>query len=529
MARQLNAFVQILQQLFEAVPPAAWKDLAHFPFDLGDDDRSVLHDLTVFFQSAHEVYGIAWVSFEKFERWLIFPFCLQRYRSEEALITLAPWSVRDARADDAFYQHMKAALARTPVMQTLAGNLLVQRLHVGEPSLTAVAIDHNVAHQLVRIDSLEAYKFFRATHKTLPEAREIEILEYLSQVPDFRGSARLISSLEYQTREGSLHHIAASMTYVPNHGNLWNELLIHLQQARYPRTNVAADETLTPPQWTACLETAGRAGRLVADYHRCIMKAKRPPEIAPISPSRSETARWKSLLHDYRRVLVDRVGCLDLGARFLHSHRETFRRIPSMNESMGREIDALESPGLLIRTHGHLHLGQILVGMERLTLIDFQCDYGEQERHPFEAMQQSCLDDYAALFISLQFAWSLATQGPQSVVFGDVLDARSEYGAYFFERCRETDARLRARPRAPEITLDNLQEAYSKSYFRSLKDDPLTSELFPASTADFESLLRVYLFVRLLRELCSSAEPGNPKTAAVAQMLAQLESWAPGA
>ena len=527
MAREFNAFVQILQQLFEAVPARAWKDLAHFPFDLGDDDRSSLDDLTIFYQSAHEVYGIAWISFERFDRWLIFPFCMERYKSDEALITLAPWSVRDARADEIFYQRMKAALRRTPSVFTQAGHILTLRSHAGEPSLTAVAIDHNVGHQLVRLDAMEAYKFYRTAHKQRPVSREVEILEYLSQVPDYRGAARLISSLEYQTTEGALQHVAASMTYVPNHGNLWNELLIHLQQARYPRDALTAEEAAASPHWKACIETAARSGRLVADYHRCIMKAKRPQSIAPLSPGRAETDRWKAQLNDYRQQLVDRVGKLDLGRRVLHSHRETFRRIPAMNASIGRELESIESPGLLIRTHGHLHLGQILVGIDRLTLIDFQSDFGDVEPHPFESMQQSCLDDYAALYISLQFAWSLATQGPQSLAFGDVLDARSEYGAYFFDRCRETDARVRARPRSPEITLDHLHESYSKAYFRSLKDDPLTSELFPAGTAEFESLLRVYLFVRLLRELSMSAEPGNPKAAAVAQMLAQLESWAP--
>jgi predicted trehalose synthase len=527
VAREFNAFVQILRQLFEAVPAATWRELAHFPFSLNESDGSRLQDLMVFHQSAHAVYGIALLDFERFDRWLVFPFCMERYRSDEALITLSPWSVRDARADGVFYQHMKAALRREPSLVTLGGHVLTLRPQTGEPSLTALAIDQNAAHQLVRLDTMEACKFFRTTHKERPVSREVDILDYLSRAPDYNGSPRLISSLDYQTVQGAVHNLAVSMTYVPNHGNLWNDLLIHLQQARYPRLNTGTEDAAMGFHWSRCLETAGRSGRLVADYHRCIMKAKRPADIAPLSPGRAETDRWKRELADYRRILVDRIAELVLAGRFLPNQRECFRRIPDMNASLDRELESLDSPGLLIRTHGHLHLGQILVGIDGLTLIDFQSEYGDQSPHAFEVMHQSCLDDYAALFISLQFAWSLSSQGPHSVVFGDVLDTRSDYGAYFFARCRETDARSRARPRSAEITLDHLQEAYSKAYFRALKDDPLTSELFPPGTADFESLLRVYLFVRLLRELCSSAEPGNPKAAAVAQMLTQLESWGP--
>jgi predicted trehalose synthase len=479
----------------------------------------------VFHQSAREAYGIAWIAFESVPSWLIFPFCMGRYRSDEALITLSPWSVRDARADEVFYQHMKAALARSPSMLTQGGNALVMRTHVGEPSVTAVAIDHDAGHQLVRLDSLEAYKFFRTTRIDHPQSLEVEVLEYLSHVPDFVGSARLISSLEYHTKAGTLHHIGVSMTYVPNSGNLWNQLLIHLQQARYPRNELSQQESLASRDWVACIETASRAGRLVADYHRCIMKAKRPQVIAPLGPSRQEPENWKAHLGAYRQELLAQVEALDLGTRFLPSHRETFRRIPIMDKAIAQDLESIESPGLLIRTHGHLHLGQILVGIDRLTLIDFQSVHSGH--HYFEGLHQSCLDDYAALYISLQFAWALSSQGPQSVVFGDVLDARSDYGGYFFDRCRETDARFKAKPQHPDISLDHLHESYSKAYFRALKDDPLTSELFPVGTAEFEALLRVYLFVRLLRELCSNAEPGNPKAIAVAQMLAQLETWSP--
>ncbi len=527
----LNAFVQILRQLFEAVAAESWKDLAYFPFDLVETDESQLHDLALFHQSAREAYGIAWISFERFDSLLIFPFCMVRYQADEALITLPPWSIRDARADEVFYQHMRAALRRSVSMSTMLGNMLTLKSHVGEPALTAVSIDHDASHLLVRVDALEAYKFFRTTHRFHPHSREVEILEYLSQVPDFNGTARLVSSLEYQSADGVAHLTAVSMTYVQNQGNLWNHLLVHLQQARYPRAGAPGAANR---HWEICLETTQRAGRLVADFHRCMMKAKRPSSIVPLSPNPEDVEQWKEALLEHQRDLVERVLSMSLSKRAGALHKDCMVQIARISKSIEKELASIESLGLLIQTHGHLHLGQILVGNDKLTLLDFQSNYANADA--FERVRQNCFDDYVALYISLQFAWALSTQGKDSMVFGDILDNHSEYGAYLYERKAESE-RATAEESFPamvplsnatglsEVSLETVHSMYSKAYFRALKDDPLTSELFPAGSGEFESLLRVYMFQRLLKELYANGEPGNPKAAVIVHMMSQLESY----
>ena len=394
----------------------------------------------------------------------------------------------------------------------MKGNLLSMKSLPGEPAMTAVSIDQYSNHVLVRVDALEAYKFFRTTARERPESLEIDIMEYLSNSLDFNGAAKLISSLEYTTIQGSVHHIAASMTYVQSKGNLWNHLLVLLQEARYPRwTKLQEDGS----EWKTCLEITEKVGRLIADFHRVMMKAKRPESIAPKAFDSASLLEWKGCLSSYLELLLSKTDLLQ--HKFSGSHRSLFMRIRPIADVIQKEVEELDAVGLLIQNHGHLHLGQILVGHHKFTLLDFQSEYGKI--HAFESMRQSCLHDYAALFISLQFAWSLSTHGPESMVFRDILDRESEYGAHFFAKAAEEIPRS-----GNQMSLDILHATYSKAYFRALKDDPLTSELFPSSSSQFESLLKIYMFMRCLKEIITNTEPGNPKAIVALQVLCELES-----
>lgn len=524
----MNAFVQILRQLFEAVSAESWAEQAHFPFNLEENDRSRVHDLILFHQSANQAFGIAWIQFKRIEKLLIFPFSLERYLPDGALIALASWAIRDARADERFYQHMLSAFGRANPMITESGHMLKRIRHAGEPALVTVSVDEDAGQSLVRVDALEAYKMFRTVHPDVPVSREAETLAHLTDSPESVGAPRLISSFEYTSRENKTHSVGLSMAYVQSHGNLWNTMLICLQRARYkkPHESVRAEQS-----WQDCLRYVHSAARQMAHFHRSMMKAKPGLAISPETPSAESLRKWKHEIQSYHSFLMNQAR--PLRERFAPIWTPCFEQLNALSAHIAEAIESLEHVGLRIQTHGHLHLGQYLVGQKRLTLLDFQSDFGKI--HDFEYQLQSCLDDYAALFISVQFAWNLTTHDPGRSVFEDVVDPHSEYGKYLFARegraesesfgahqdKRSDTAEGSAPTGGPEDipSLDALHFACSKAYFRGLKDDPLTSELFPPSPYEFNKLLRIYLFLRSAKELCLNAEPGNPKAHVILNMV----------
>lgn len=513
----MNAFVQILRQLFEAVSAESWAEQAHFPFNLEENDRSRVQDLILFHQSANQAFGIAWIQFKRFEKLLIFPFSLERYQPDGALIALASWSIRDARADERFYQHLFSAFGRTNPMITDGGSLLKRIRHAGEPALVTVSVDEDPGQSLVRVDSLEACKMFRTVNPEVPVSREAETLAHLTASPEVTGAPRLISSFEYTSRDQKTHFVGLSMAYVQSHGNLWNTMLISLQRARYARPH---EQMQVDQAWQECLRYTQSAARQMAHFHRSMMKVKPGQAISPETPSPESLQRWKQDVQAYRKFLVARAS--PLRERFAPTWEPSFEKLSTLDKRIETEIASLEHTGLRIQTHGHLHLGQYLVGQKRLTLLDFQSDFGKI--HEFEYQLQSCLDDYAALFISLQFAWDLTTHDPGRSVFEDVVDPRSEYGRYLFASDPGMTERQPTGNRPPTgsdatPSLAALHVACSKAYFRGLKDDPLTSELFPPSPYEFEKILRIYLFLRSVKELCLNTEPGNPKAHVILNML----------
>lgn len=513
----MNAFVQILRQLFEAVSAESWAEQAHFPLKLEKNDRSRVWDLILFHQSANQALGIAWIQFKRFEQLLIFPFSLERHQPDGALIALASWSIRDARADERFYHHLFSAFGRSNPMLTEGGCLLRRIRHAGEPALVTVSVDEDPGQSLVRVDALEACKMFRTVNPEMPVSREAETLAHLTASPEVTGVPRLISSFEYTSRDQKTHFVGLSMAYVQSHGNLWNNMLITLQKARYAR---AHEQLHVEQAWQECLRYTQSAARLMAHFHCSMMKVKPGQAISPESPSPDNLRRWKQDLQTYRTFLVTQASTLR--ERFAPAWHPSFEKLDTLSKQIEKEIDSLEHSGLRIQTHGHLHLGQYLVAQKRLTLLDFQSDFGKL--HEFEDQLQSCLDDYAALFISLQFAWNLTTHDPGRSVFEDVVDPRSEYGKYLFASESEKTDGVTAATRsltAPDAapSLEALHTACSKAYFRGLKDDPLTSELFPPSPYEFAKILKIYMFLRSVKELCLNAEPGNPKAHIILNML----------
>lgn len=499
----MNAFVQILKQLFEAVDPETWNELSCFPFPLQEEDRSKLSDLVLFHQTARQVFGIAWLEFKRLNLRLVYPFLLSRYQPDGALITLAPWSIKDATHDERFYTHMNAAFIRQNPFETALGGKLQKIRHPGQQTKITVAIETEQEHAVVRVDSIQAFKIFKVfqTHETL--SLEGSILEHLNSTSDFSGSAALVSTLRYHPKEqaAGAFDIGLSCAYALSVGNLWSQMLVLLQEARVPSFSSRMDMESAGER---CVLLIQRAGRLISGFHRAMLKAKPKSMLAPATLEGQELENWKLQMQEYCRELANRA------TRRLEDMPQKLQRmgasIPEMLEQVLLLVSQIQRPGVLIFGHGHLHLGQILLAPEdRLTLLNFQAK--RLGLHAFQLERQSCLDDYVSFQLSLQFAWGLMSHEPDDRVFAEIIDPDSEYG----RTLASSAAAVVPKVTQERLTLAGLHEAFSKSYFQGLRDDPMTSVLFPVGEADFSSMMKIYSFLRALDELSRNSEPGNPK------------------
>jgi maltose alpha-D-glucosyltransferase/alpha-amylase len=141
--------------------------------------------------------------------------------------------------------------------------------------------------------------------------------------------------------------------------------------------------------------------------------------------------------------------------------RERLRTI----ENVFRQITDLADPGLRIRVHGDLHLGQVLHTGDDVVFIDFE---GDSNRPLGErSMKTTPLVDVASMLHSLRYAATSATSNRIA-------------GAFAWDRHPEELSHW------TDVWYRNASVAFIGEYRRIVGSSPLV----PSSHSDFERLLR---------------------------------------
>lgn len=493
----MNAFTQIIEQLIAAVPASSWLESRFFSFRHLPHPQSRLFDACIFKKDASGALGFIWIEFEGEKELLTFPFRLARYSEDGDLISLSPWSLREASADSALHEAWRKAFKQKSHMVTAQGREFRIRSAQGDAPVLALGIHNDGINAYVRLETMETIKIFRTLSHEPSGTLEVATLEHLSKQSSFLQYPQLISVHEYCFNESDYGHVAATTQYIQNSGNLWQEMTSLLQQARFPQI---MHERSGQESWNKVLSYAESLGRLLGEFHRSMTFIWDRTLTDPEPNTAVTRERW---LYNIEIKLTERINDLALMRPKYSGYGPLLDKIPEFGHALFERVSAIQNPGLRIRTHGNLHLGQVLLNQENLFLIDFATDTSDGDNYRLQ--KQTCLKDLAAAILSIKYAWYTTERGNYSPIFEDFIDKESQFGQRFV-RQKTTPLSL---PYSPSLI--EIQNLLLKYYVSNVSEHANSAELIPTDKSDFDALLSFCLFMRIIKETNRDFKAGNPR------------------
>lgn len=233
---------------------------------------------------------------------------------------------------------------------------------------------------------------------------EFEVGRFLTEVAGYKNSPSLFGALEIEDESGERNLVAILQSFVTNQGDGWGYTLGYLERffhdTRYASREERAAQKDIHVGFTRLMRTLGLR---VAELHQALAT----PTADPAFSVEPVTAAW---LDEWRRRLLREAAAAH---RTLQHHTgsndagqvERFRALLLLWPALERCINELmpdRVTALLTRTHGDLHLGQVLVAEHDFHIIDFE---GEPARPLAERRaKQMPLRDIAGLLRSLDYA-----------------------------------------------------------------------------------------------------------------------------
>jgi maltose alpha-D-glucosyltransferase/alpha-amylase len=356
---------------------------------------------------------------------------------------------------------------------------LPPRLLKGEQSNTSIAY----GDQLI-------LKFFRRVEEGVHP--DWEIGHFLTAIAHFKNVPPLCGCLQYESRESKLATLGILQGFVPNRGDAWRftvESLVELfsspghskheiaSASGRPPARKAQEQIGAPDGIAEQLQLMGLLGKRTAELHLALASSSADPDFAPEPFTPEVREAFDSAFHD-------------LAVR----NFETLRvKLPELRESAGelaKQVLKLEDDALLvlhsvfereiasvrIRIHGDYHLGQVLFTGSDFFIIDFE---GEPARPLAERrIKRSPLQDVAGMLRSFQYAARSACLAAQ-------------------ERLTDSHQPHDHVARAAAQWLASASNEFLRSYRGTAGD----ARFLPATSAEFDALLRAHLLEKAVYEL----------------------------
>lgn len=230
---------------------------------------------------------------------------------------------------------------------------------LGEQSNSSVVLGSAVVLKLIR-------RVVTGIHPDVEMARHLSRCDY-ANVP------QLLGEMQCAQADGAFHTLAVVHEHIDNQGNAWDWTLDYLNQTLDQATftgETRADYSETLKGYGVMAATIGCR---LAQLHAVLSRPSDDPSFQPAVADRETLAAWsgrvKALFDDaLRAALISADTLTELG----REHLDSLRRVQSR---VNRQIDTM-TPRLmgtpLIRLHGDLHLGQMLVSQNDIYFIDFE-------------------------------------------------------------------------------------------------------------------------------------------------------------
>jgi maltose alpha-D-glucosyltransferase/alpha-amylase len=334
-------------------------------------------------------------------------------------------TVHDAMADPWFANAvLRTVLGRSRIRSKdgeLVGVPAAPRREMVTEQLATTAANSDQSNSTVLLGEQFALKLFRRLETGIhPEA---ELGRVLAEAR-FEHTPRFVGALEYRPFVGEAATIAVLHEYLPNEGTAWALTKVSLRRylERVVREDVDVFDVAQQSQIDAIDLTAAELpkqlgiehvgdlaelmGRRIGELHVALNSAgdaaMAPEPMTPhylfsVSQAMISLARrnFQQLTRERRNLASD---AAELASRVLSMTDTVIERF--------KDLRSLTAAGTRIRTHGDLHLGQVLFTGKDFSVIDFE---GEPVRVLSERrIKRSPLRDVAGMLRSFDYAGRVA-------------------------------------------------------------------------------------------------------------------------
>jgi trehalose synthase-fused probable maltokinase len=303
---------------------------------------------------------------------------------------------------------------------------------------------------------------------------DLELTAYLSEEAGFTGVPRLAGWAEVVTRDGGVATVAMLQAFVPDADDVAERTVEFLADLIAAPGSVALE-------WAT--DVAADVGTLVAGLHAALATPPADaPDLAPRLAIHDELKAWRS---DALRQLNQ---ALDVVARVDPAAAANLARHASSISARLSRFEAVASAPMVMRIHGDLCLGRLLVADDGYRVVDFDGDLlrSLEDRR----MPDSPLRDVASVLRSLDHVArdarrrvdqraGGAVEHPRLDVDAWIERARSRFLAAYAEELRRSGAPLK-------LDLDLLDAFEVAREVRELSF--ATTERSPGSWASSEGL-----------------------------------------
>jgi predicted trehalose synthase len=370
--------------------------------------------------------------------------------------------------------------------------------HQGEPSFKAMNIWSDARNSCVRLDFQIAYKIFRTLERNYPQSIEVEFLTYLGSQSVFNHFAKLTSVFEYSCKEIPKSNVAIGMCYVQNNGVLFPHFVSLLHRAKFPQK---FKERLSLQSWQELKKLTQALGRLLGDFHKAMSLAPRHSDFAPEQFTQSSKESWFKIVSE---KLNDRLNKV-MSIQKYHTHfAPVFNLLPDYVRKISESISQLDDLGTRIRIHGQIHLGQIILGVNDLVLLDYDAD--NYDDSSYRRLKQPCLKDFVSIIVSLRFAWYFTERKYYSIQTDDLGNLENDFTSphdYKFSTHEHKDGNF--------VSLAELEAIFTRFYKNSLDENVTSMQLRPKSPAKEKLLFNFCFILRILKEIAREKPDGNPR------------------
>lgn len=233
---------------------------------------------------------------------------------------------------------------------------------------------------------------------------EVEMVKELT-LRGFKGIAPLLGDIAHMRPEGGGGTLIVVQRFVQNQGDGFQWSVEQAKRLLEDRT--AAEEGHDGFETVSHFVCV--AGERLGQMHGELSKPTDNPDFAPVQAERDTIEKWAE--HAKKQVL----GALEsLQSRDLGGQTEAVHKILAQRDALLHGIDAYLESGIgtkLIRIHGDLHLGQILVAAGDAIIVDFE---GEPLK-PIEERRakNSAMRDVAGMLRSFSYVvWTALRNNP---------------------------------------------------------------------------------------------------------------------